>query len=361
MYYTVFPFLITFIIVISLENINFIPLVYIINFLVLFISLLISFKNSIDYIYGISINIIFHVIVFRGIITAIIAMANSTSIYQIVNTHEASYLFSICITTIVLFISFVLFVKYYNISKIQLLISHNKQLTHVSKILTYLVIFLLYSTFVYFFNIHLIWFNIFFILTRLFCMAFFYIILNNAIKTALFIEEEINLLNVQQQLKDQLKKQKTQKQLLDISKKYQHDTKKLLSNIQALIINKEYDKALDFIGQMDKEINYKIKNETEYSNNTMINLILNEMAEKCKKSNILFSSNCFIPEKFPLTLLQKSRLFNNLCSNAYEACLKQPTSEKRWIDCVSFMEDKKTFVIIFKNSYDGISIKNNNR
>lgn len=55
-YYTVFPFLITFIIVVSLENINFIPLVYIINFLVLFISLLISFKNSIDYIYGISIN-----------------------------------------------------------------------------------------------------------------------------------------------------------------------------------------------------------------------------------------------------------------------------------------------------------------
>lgn len=288
-------------------------------------------------------------------------MANSTSIYQIVNTHEASYLFSICITTIILFISFVLFVKYYNISKIQLLISHNKQLTHVSKILTYLVIFLLYSTFVYFFNIHLIWFNIFFILTRLFFMAFFYIILNNAIKTALFIEEEINLLNVQQQLKDQLKKQKTQKQLLDISKKYQHDTKKLLSNIQALIINKKYDKALDFIGQMDKEINYKIKNETEYSNNTMINLILNEMAEKCKKSNILFSANCFIPEKFPLTLLQKSRLFNNLCSNAYEACLKQPTLEKRWIDCVSFMEDKKTFVIIFKNSYNGISIKNNNR
>lgn len=101
----------------------------------------------------------------------------------------------------------------------------------------------------------------------------------------------------------------------------------------------------------------KIQGVTNYnkklSNNSLVNALLNRLYEECNSKNILFDSDCYIPSNLSIADLELVNIFNNLLSNAYEACIKQDDTNSKWINFKSYIKDNN-LVIYQNNSFNGV-------
>ncbi|CAM2075829.1 MAG: GHKL domain-containing protein [uncultured Clostridium sp.] len=139
---------------------------------------------------------------------------------------------------------------------------------------------------------------------------------------------------------------------------YNHDFKNILINIQDAIEIKDIDRAKKIIFEFNDISHYVIKDNKLFSNHTLINIVLNRLNEECRFNEINFEADCYIPKDFNISELELLNIFNNLSSNAFEACVKQNSSEKKWIKFKSYVKENK-LIIYQVNSFNGlINIKN---
>lgn len=149
-----------------------------------------------------------------------------------------------------------------------------------------------------------------------------------------------------------------QKQAKETSelRKFRHDYKNQLAGLQILIESQEYDRAKAYLQEITGNFSSACEKHKTYSDNPLIDAILQNLAYKCEKANISFDACVMVQDKLPLSDADVCTVFYNLADNAYEAVVRTNINknEKRFISLTSSMR-AKWLIITVENSYDGIS------
>lgn len=118
--------------------------------------------------------------------------------------------------------------------------------------------------------------------------------------------------------------------------KFKHDYDKILKGISTLLINHEYDTVKKIVTDTHSDLDQLNITYKKYSNNLILDALLNDYAKRFEKISASFSSTTYI------TLSQMSdikmlKLFYNILENAYEALLLVPNTSRRMIDISSIV------------------------
>ncbi len=328
---------------------------YIILFLLYMIIFKIIFDETISTIYILVIHQIFLIAINLDIIIGLFALVNRKSIYEITQDYN---LFVLIFSLNIVIMSIILNKQFYKeIFKKFLL--YRKKLSGNIFILTSLVIILLILNYLdYNFNKESITVAIM-IINRICIYFYFYFTVYMGINSIKWEEKELiyktNLLNIE------YNKNMSEKidEYYNLLKMYNHDFKNILNNINDSIECGDVDKAKRIIFEFNEQIQIIIKDNKNFSNNKLINAIFNRLNEQCKVNNIYLEADCYIPNYFNISELELLKIFNNLSSNAYEACIRQNESEERRIIFKSYVKENY-FIIYEKNSFNGeIKIRKN--
>ncbi|WP_332833805.1 sensor histidine kinase [Clostridium perfringens] len=320
-------------------------------FFVQMIIFKIIFSDSIGVIYNVVIYQIFHMIVNRDIVIGILSIILKKSMYQVVQSHEA-YIISFALCRILVLILGFNFEKICSLDIAKKLLINRKRLKSVNLTVTSLVIILLNSNYIYYYSGDIST-TTFYMLANLICInTCFYFALSMGIKSIKWVEDEVlyksNLLNLEYN-------ENINKKIDDYSnllKMYNHDFKNILLNIKDAIEIGDNEKAKEIILAFDKKIKCVTNYNKKLSNNSLINALLNRLYEECNSKSISFNSDCYIPSNISITDLELVNIFNNLSSNAFEACIKQDNTESKWINFKSYVKDDN-LIIYQNNSFNG--------
>jgi sensor histidine kinase YesM len=143
-------------------------------------------------------------------------------------------------------------------------------------------------------------------------------------------------------------------QTYDKVRMLRHDINKELSIIKALCDEGDIDKVKEYTSKLTKKV--PIQNFTKYSNNHMLNSILNHYKSILEKENI--------PNKFSIIYSNKDEtitsdiciIISNAIDNAIEATIK---TENKFIE-INIKQDKSSILISVKNSYNQQYLKSSN-
>lgn len=149
---------------------------------------------------------------------------------------------------------------------------------------------------------------------------------------------------------------KSQSRQLDQFKAFRHDYKNRLAGLKYLLENQQHQKAMDYLDSMTDKLDSIKNGSVSYSNNTLVDAVLVNLAEKCKAQGVEFDGSVIIGDELPLSDLDLYTLFANLADNAYEAVTKDYDGHK----FVKFFTSRreKWLTITAENSYNGELSKN---
>ncbi|MEG0476452.1 MAG: GHKL domain-containing protein [Raoultibacter sp.] len=328
-----------------------IPLIYALEFAVTFLVIRISFYGRSIHMFWAALNFTFHTLVIRGIVLAIASLAVNLNMYRVIEDNLLNTI-TLTATFFVLCLFLVVFNAKVDVPKVKILLSNPGQLKFVYMLQLVMFGFLLFCTYAYYYNLDLVWFTIFHLLTCVFVLIGYYIAFGMAVRTAVWVEDELNYQIVEAQMQRQIRGYEEQKKLYDLMRQYKHDFKRILNTANGLLAAGNVEEAQELLGETVTYADVNLAPRPEYSNILIVDIILDELADSCEKNDIELSAQCFISEDVTLTSLQLCRMFNNLAANALEACQRQAEGSKRWIDIKGRLQKDKS-VIVLRNSFDG--------
>lgn len=140
-------------------------------------------------------------------------------------------------------------------------------------------------------------------------------------------------------------------------KRIKHDMKNHLIVINKLISENEYEGAINYIKQIEDEI--EVSSVEVNTNNKIIDAIIFSKLELCKSENINLDLDIRIPKKIKIEDFDICVIYGNLLDNAIEAC-KRIDKDNKYIKLKSVVKGDYLYLNI-KNTYIGnIKIKENN-
>lgn len=347
-----FPIVMSLIYFSIITKLIYLPIAYMINFLMYILTFKIIFNVTVGSAYILSICQTIQIIIIRDIILGIIILLSENIMIQTSESYQIYMLVSALTRIFVLTIG-IIFDKEVYTNKVKMMLLYRKKIRLIILTITSLIVILSnlnYAYYYYYVDDQVI--TIMMILTRI-CIYFcFYFAIGMAFKSIQWVEEVVfyktNLLNLEHN-NNINKKIDEYSNLLKI---YNHDFKNILFNIKDSIEVGDTEKAKEIILSFDNKIQAVTNYNKNLSNNSLINAILNRLYEKCNYENINFDSDCYIPNELSISDIELINIFNNLSSNALEACIKQDNSEKRWISFKSYVKDNN-LIIYQSNSFNG--------
>lgn len=126
------------------------------------------------------------------------------------------------------------------------------------------------------------------------------------------------------QLTNQIEHYKSYEERMRLFNQFKHDNQKVLASITQLMHLKEYDAIEQILKSYDQEFNRLFERQT-YSNNLILDALLNDYANRFEKIGTKFSARTYIKLN-QLEELDLIKLFYNILENAHEALLEVDTS-----------------------------------
>lgn len=130
-----------------------------------------------------------------------------------------------------------------------------------------------------------------------------------------------------------------------------HDIKRILSNVKELSLSENNESISQYVDSVYS--GYEINSIRKYSENRLINIIINRYANLCKEENVDFRTDVRNIDFSFITDSDLTALLDNLLENAYEA---SKISSKKEIDLTIDFRNEK-YVIIKINNYSDIPPK----
>lgn len=346
-----FPIVMTLIHFSMLVKQVFLPIVYIVNFIIYMLIFKTTFKITLESAYILIICQIFQIVINRDIIVGIITLIYKRSMYQSIQNYK-TYLFTCLFAYLLVLIVGTIFNKKVYIDRIKIILLYEKKIIINMLSITALIIILLNSNYTYYYSGDIKTTTLI-MLSNGICIYFcFYFSIGMAFKSIKWVEEEViyktNLLNLE--YNDKLNKKIDE--YSNLLKMYNHDFKNILFNIKDSIEIGDIKTAKEIIYKFDEKIQTVTNYNKKLSNNSLINALMNRLYEECSCKNIYFDSDCYIPNKISISEIDLVNIFNNLSSNALEACIKQNKDEKKWISFKSYVRDNN-LIIYQSNSFNG--------
>lgn len=173
------------------------------------------------------------------------------------------------------------------------------------------------------------------------------ILYENTLKQKYIINQnQISEVKLKEQIKHYNDIMMTQGQV----KKLRHDLENHLLSIQAMVQKEEYDKCLEYIDTLIKNID--VSNSYLDTGNTVLDAIISAKKTEAEKQGVEFNLKIRIPALLPISQEDECIIFGNALDNAIEAASKAPG--KKYVN-LSLVLDKETLVCNISNSCKDIT------
>ncbi|WP_172678932.1 sensor histidine kinase [Clostridium baratii] len=303
---------------------------------------------------------IFYLIITRDFVVGILSLLVNESMYKIVQS-PTFYIISFSLSRIIVLLISLKLDKIYDLNTRRIILDNENSLKFMNMVKSTLVLLILNSNYTYYYStdVNSTAVIIIMLINRIIIIVCFYFIISMQIKYINWQETKLNNELISAQLEYQKKLYKKRDHYSNLLKMYNHDFKNILNNAGKFLELGKIDEAKDILSNVNSNIKNIINENKNYSNNLIVDIILNELSEKCKSSKIKFSAKCYIPENFKLGDLELSRLFSNLANNSYEACIKQNEIDLKNITFKSYIKDN-VLIIFLQNTFNGSFIMKEN-
>ncbi len=348
----IFPLIISTFYMVMIVNRVFLPLQYVLCMMLCILCFRIAYYDTIGNIFALCLNSAYSLLLFRGLYLAIVSWVLKESLYQ-VSQRNIHYVLSFGISQFFLLMLGILFEKKIKATLVGALLRHKNMLLSVMTIKIIFVLFMVSGDYMVYYQVDDIALLPGFLMNRILIYACYYLLLVITLKSGKWVDNEMEHELMRMQLEYQKQLYKKRNQFEEVVRMYNHDYKNILQNAVSCIENDQLESAKNLLTQLGGQVTSLIDKNKRNSNSLIVDIILSTLEEKCNKSGIEFSSNCYIPENVKISELQFSRIFNNLANNTFEACDKQKESEKRWITFKSYVKDGN-LIIYVQNSFNGI-------
>ncbi|MEF9919960.1 MAG: GHKL domain-containing protein [Erysipelotrichaceae bacterium] len=348
---TIYLFTIIFATIVILLSLSSFPYFYsyIIIYFCIIIIYRICYKSSLLAILFAAGNFVFHLLSLKGIIVSLMALLYGTRMYTIIgNGVLRSY------SVIILFISgaifLIIFKKLISYKSIRLLVDSRKNL----EILTYIQIILNLSigffTYVYYLHTNDIWIIIFQLVVSILMMIGFYIVFKYIIALCLHEESKNNENVLNQQVKAQLEQYNNLAKYLKELRRLKHDYGNQIKGLKYLIDNNDFEQVKIYIDDLNKNISQLKSFYNKFSDNILVDAILQEANSKAISANVEFSAQVIL-NGLSLSGLELCTLFSNILNNAIEAT--QIVNDGKGFIKVSSYKKGNLLIINQSNSFVG--------
>lgn len=270
----------------------------------------------------------------RGIIASIYSMVLHDSINEIF--QQNTYYNTILVLSILVTILLNLFIRKVVMpdSTTSHMIYNRGQLKFMDIYLLLQLIFLLLVNDGRFFEVRQYWFSALYLMSCVISKLGLQVVINHTAKVAELLEYELHTRQLQEQLSRQMRHYQSYHRFTESYRAFRHDYKNMMTSVKTLLCNQEYEQAARMLDSIHDTMQKDIQIHKTYSNNILLDAILQDAANTCEEKGIRFSAVAHLPESISLGELDIVRVFANVIDNAIEACDKISDSE-RFIEITS--------------------------
>ncbi len=177
------------------------------------------------------------------------------------------------------------------------------------------------------------------------------VVINHTARVSELLEYELHTRQLQEQLSRQMRHYQSYRRFTESYRAFRHDYKNMMTSVKNLLCNQEYEHAARMLDNIHDTMQKDVQIHKTYSNNILLDAILQDAANTCEEKGIRFSADAHLPESIPLVELDIVRVFTNVIDNAIEACNKIPDPE-RLIEITS-SGNQNWAIIEVSNSFNG--------
>lgn len=295
---------------------------------------------------------IFHIYVVNGMLKALIALFLNINIAMVYENVKLNFISVMC--SMLLMVIWAVLVRKYIIQdyKMKQLLQSKHELTFVTVCEYLLFFYLLIIDFGQDSNLFLPYQSMTFLVTYILSYLIQWFILNNSIRVSYLMEVEMHTKILKEQLERQMRHYNSYKKYTESFRVLKHDYKNVLTSVKYYVENMENSKAVRLLEEIDDVMLKSVVVHKNYSNNFLVDAILQDAANVCEENEITFHAEAYIPEDINLSDIDIVRVFSNLITNSLEAASIVPESSDRYIEIKSFTNHNWVTTII-TNSFIG--------
>lgn len=172
-----------------------------------------------------------------------------------------------------------------------------------------------------------------------------------SIQNTELLEYRFRVQTLETQYEQQLRHYKSYQKYTESFRVFKHDYKAMMVSLKALLRAQENERAIQLLDELYNDMQKRVEVHKTYSDNVILDAMLQDAANICKEKQIRFLFNVFVPHNTHLSKMDAIRIFSNITKNAIEACEKLPVSQ-RFLNIVT-KKDDQWFTLEVVNSYDG--------
>ncbi|QHQ61520.1 GHKL domain-containing protein [Anaerocolumna sedimenticola] len=296
-----------------------------------------------------------YIIVFyssRGMIVSLFSIFQQESINGVLNLDHYYYMIAAIAGLIGVF--FVLLVRRVIApdTKTEPLFPHTKALRSIVYYQFAIVVYMLQLNEGRFLDINALWFSLHYLASCAITLALLAFIWNTIVQVTGLLEYELNTKRLQEQLECQISHYNSYKKFTESYRIFRHDYGNVMSAVKILIKNNENEKAIKLLDEIHDTMQKNVLMHKTYSNNVLLDAILQDSANTCEEHNIRFDATLHLFESLILSDLDIIRICTNILNNAIEACEKIPQTSDRFIKVTGSTNPDWSFIEI-ANSFNG--------
>lgn len=156
---------------------------------------------------------------------------------------------------------------------------------------------------------------------------------------------------LEEQYQRQIKHYQTYQQDVKMFRAFKHDYQSMMASLQNLIQEKQYGEAIQLLGNMNDTMFCEIRPPGKYTDNIILDAMLQDLEEVCKKKGIRYSFKIPRSGNVCISVMDNVRVCSNIMNNALEACINVP-EEERFIE-ITCMKVDAWVTLQAVNSYRG--------
>ncbi len=139
--------------------------------------------------------------------------------------------------------------------------------------------------------------------------------------------------------------------LLDEAKRARHEYRHHLDVLRGLVSKEEDKRAADYLGELLQQEH--ATKQMQFSEHVVVNVLLSTLYSKARQLGVAVKSSVAVPGQLGISDADLSVIMSNLIENAFEAVLKLPKDEQRFIWLKIGVVDENVLYLSCENSYAG--------
>lgn len=290
------------------------------TYLIILINCIIIYRSS--WIYYLYISSLYFTMMyaFRGFFAGLYAVINDVTIIGTLTRSSHYYLFNILGILVAFLFIRVLRRTFGNRNNMTILFKNKHQMKYLVVYQVLIISYLMFINDGRSLEITFKWFSYLYLSTSAVSIALLYLSLKNVIQMSAQAENERVSTQIMSGLQTKLEFYRSYEEKNEALKKFKHDYVKMIRTVRHLLDTQEYERLEKYLEDMGGALHLSSPEIVQYSNNTLLEAILHDNAERAQSFDIDFNALVSIPDNFALSDMDIVRIFANLIDNAIRAC-----------------------------------------